>query len=672
MGSILLLVLGCTPTTGTTVVGKTDQAESCEVEGAISLADASVEGFHWQGGGTVWTVGAEISVQPCAGFAAEADVDWLLADVVESTGTLALSVDGSAPLSSGRHTGTVTIRDLDGTEALESIEVRLSVLATPEEPLSRNALVIGVDGLDGDEAAAAGLPVLERMKEGGLWSYSATTQQTGDSLSGPGWTSILTGVETSLHGVTENGSYSGRNMEYPTFLKRLRDEAELSAAVSIQWEDIYSIIGDGAYDDSASGSQDEVRDAMVSMLASGDHSLHFVHLDDVDIAGHSSGFSVSEPGYLEAMQQADSDIGLLVDAILDRPAIADESWLVLVTSDHGGDASGIHGPTGSDYQTIPLFIAGAGVQSAELDPGSGSHLDVHPALLAHFGLDVSDYPFVPPEGFCGNDLDDDGDGLTDCEDPDCEESADCGECPASDIGDPVGTAVLSSVYLAGDDYAGSCGGGGQADLAFRWTAPSAGTYVFDTMEWYQDTVLYLMDAECGEELACNDNLGGVTRSAVSAELDGGEQITVVLDSVGQADQTTGLSIYPAADSCPDGYLDPGEEEWAIGFEHRDTAHLGSCPPAIGVHWYSWTAPETGSYGIDTYGSEEDGGGEFDTVLYVLDSCNGSELACNDDGSQSYNSEVEVEAEAGQELFIGVGSFAGRVLAGDLSIRIGLQ
>src|SRR5207302_907476 len=41
--------------------------------------------------------------------------------------------------------------------------------------------------------------------------------------------------------------------------------------------------------------------------------------------------------------------------------------------------------------------------------------------------------------------------------------------------------------------------------------------------------------------------------------------------------------------------------------------------------FQWTAPGTGTFQIDTHGSD------FDTILWVLDgTCTGRELACNDD------------------------------------------
>lgn len=84
-----------------------------------------------------------------------------------------------------------------------------------------------------------------------------------------------------------------------------------------------------------------------------------------------------------------------------------------------------------------------------------------------------------------------------------------------------------------------------------------------------------------------------------------------------------------------------------------------CAEAFGVVWFSFTAPTTGEYMIDTFGTEELGessGGNADTVLVVLDACGGTELACNDDGSFGFDSIVKLPLAAGQTIKIAVGEF----------------
>ncbi len=123
-------------------------------------------------------------------------------------------------------------------------------------------------------------------------------------------------------------------------------------------------------------------------------------------------------------------------------------------------------------------------------------------------------------------------------------------------------------------------------------------------------------------------------------------------------------------TCPDG--DIGD---AIGFPVFAASTLaagneqaGSCGGQGGADLaLTWTAPADGRYFIDTLW------GSYDTVLYVLDGCEGEELACNDDSEtpRALQSSVEVDVEAGDELLIVVDGYeiVGAESGGDFVINI---
>ena len=55
------------------------------------------------------------------------------------------------------------------------------------------------------------------------------------------------------------------------------------------------------------------------------------------------------------------------------------------------------------------------------------------------------------------------------------------------------------------------------------------------------------------------------------------------------------------------------------------------------------------------------------MLYVLDACGGTELACNDDDG-GLQSAVTVPLAQGDEIVVGAGSFAGRAASGTLVLN----
>jgi hypothetical protein len=107
-------------------------------------------------------------------------------------------------------------------------------------------------------------------------------------------------------------------------------------------------------------------------------------------------------------------------------------------------------------------------------------------------------------------------------------------CPLPlELGATLPTSSAGMLEPGPGEVAGSCGGGGN-ELYLQWTAPVAGSYVFDTIGSSFDTVLHVRDASCFDELACDDD-GVGSQSQVELELDAGQTIVLVLDAFGIED-----------------------------------------------------------------------------------------------------------------------------------------
>jgi hypothetical protein len=106
-------------------------------------------------------------------------------------------------------------------------------------------------------------------------------------------------------------------------------------------------------------------------------------------------------------------------------------------------------------------------------------------------------------------------------------------CPLHDFGSSVPN---HSFYLGNVPPAapGSCAGDKRFAITYRFTAPSAGRFVFDTDNSREDTVLVARAAGCdGNELACNDDAeqpGGPSRISVSLAAGGEIVVSVGLPS----------------------------------------------------------------------------------------------------------------------------------------------
>lgn len=129
---------------------------------------------------------------------------------------------------------------------------------------------------------------------------------------------------------------------------------------------------------------------------------------------------------------------------------------------------------------------------------------------------------------------------------------------AIDIGSSFPFEMTGTTNGEVDSFGGaSCAMGGDRarDVAFRWTAVSAGRYRFSTRGSGFDTMLVLRDGSCtGPELGCNDDIRrGTVQSELELDLGDCQTVTVVVDgfdsgSVGDFR----LSIGGIESACGDG------------------------------------------------------------------------------------------------------------------------
>ncbi|MCA9021440.1 MAG: alkaline phosphatase family protein, partial [Planctomycetaceae bacterium] len=112
---------------------------------------------------------------------------------------------------------------------------------------NKRVLVIGMDGTRPDALMQAKTPTFDRLIREGAFTDQAQIlgkrYQKNDTISGPGWSSILTGVWADKHGVHDN-DFKGKNYElFPHFFKRLKRERPDAQTVSfVSWEPIHDHI----------------------------------------------------------------------------------------------------------------------------------------------------------------------------------------------------------------------------------------------------------------------------------------------------------------------------------------------------------------------------------------------------------------------------------------------
>jgi len=284
------------------------------------------------------------------------------------------------------------------TDSAPGQEIGNSYWPRPEVGASPKVLLIGWDGVRPDVLREVETPVLDALANAGTFSENAETARP--TVSGPCWSSILTGVWPEKHGVISNDFSSNRYVRYPdlfTLMESVRPDLN-SFAVG-DWLPLVAeesggpLIGDAVdrkivlngYDLGWLEADSVSVAAALEEIQTGDPDMLFVYLGAPDEISHNIGGIGTE--YREAISTADVHLGRLVDAIRGRASFPQEDWLILVVTDHGRTEGGGHGGTSPEETTIFYLASGP---SAEVGTPAESPtvVDLVATAFAHLGVEV--------------------------------------------------------------------------------------------------------------------------------------------------------------------------------------------------------------------------------------------------------------------------------------------
>jgi predicted AlkP superfamily pyrophosphatase or phosphodiesterase len=268
----------------------------------------------------------------------------------------------------------------------------------------RKVLVIGIDGCRPDALEAAETPNIDRLIKQGLYCENtdilAARGTKGDTVSGPGWSNLLTGVWPDKHGVVDN-SFKGSNYkDYPHFFARVKEaRPELKTASFSSWPPIAEKIVSAA-DTSVNAkalhaadylkADDELSIAAAKSIREGNTDVVVCYFGQVDETGHAHGFHPTVKKYVESIERVDGYIGRLLEAVDERQKSAGDEWLILVCTDHGGSGTN-HGGGREKPEIRQVFLIASGPL---VKPGKTSEptyqVDVVATAMAYLGIKLDD------------------------------------------------------------------------------------------------------------------------------------------------------------------------------------------------------------------------------------------------------------------------------------------
>ena len=254
----------------------------------------------------------------------------------------------------------------------------------------KHVYIVGIDG-SGAAWEMYDTPNFHRIFGDGAYRTDCITEY--ETISAQNWGSILTGVAYDVHGFTnENTDFAKRKSapDNETIFRYVRNAMPDANLVSIvHWANInYGIIED----DLGIKKINRLSDPMVAdavgnyLLFHKAPALMFVHLDDVDHAGHTYGGQTAE--YEKAVIKADEHLGIIYDNICKTGGMEDS--LFILVADHGEANGGGHGGHSAEEEAVTVAVTGKNVNKMTLPEGTRNR-DVAAIALYALGIDQPQY-----------------------------------------------------------------------------------------------------------------------------------------------------------------------------------------------------------------------------------------------------------------------------------------
>jgi hypothetical protein len=265
------------------------------------------------------------------------------------------------------------------------------------EAREKKVLTIAMDGLRPDALAAANTPNIDALLDGSFFGtggpsgiFSMNAQAEHLTFSGPGWGAYMTGLHVDRHGADTNGFEHVVPGTTDWFVPLETFNPALDTRRVLTWNIANTSFPSGAdvaenYEYSTNGDQ-LMTNRVAQMMQDSATDAVMMFYSDTDVAGHSCGFSPTAPCYITAIQKVDQQLGQVFSAMHARPTFANEDWLVIITTDHGGLGTGHSGGL-PEQRTIPFIVAGQ-LATTVLPQANPRLVDVAATVLTYFGAPI--------------------------------------------------------------------------------------------------------------------------------------------------------------------------------------------------------------------------------------------------------------------------------------------
>lgn len=290
---------------------------------------------------------------------------------------------------------------------LQAMLLLSGVFMAVAAPQAEHVVLISLDGFRPDAIQEAKAAVLSRLIEEG--AYCANARTVRPSLTIPGHSSMLTGLDVRRHGANWN-DYKPGSIDAPTVFTLSKKAGKTTAAIAAKpklypllsqenldyrylppipegWDSSNPLDVKAGVKKSYAGPPDTTAPGIIKAFETEWPKLRpavaFVHFRETDSAGHKHKWMSDE--YLQAVLVCDAAVGKILAAI-DQSGLRDKT-VVIVTSDHGGSGRH-HLDDVEENNTIPWICSGPGVPKGLKIDRAVSVMDTTPTVLELLGIPV--------------------------------------------------------------------------------------------------------------------------------------------------------------------------------------------------------------------------------------------------------------------------------------------
>lgn len=180
------------------------------------------------------------------------------------------------------------------------------------------------------------MPFLASLTSKSLFTWnSIVSNETNDIAY---YADLLTGVKSAKHKVLDNSMVGTNLSNYPLVFDRLKSKLNIRTALISSNSDLGLLSQNSTIDNKQLLSTDEeVIAAAKSEVIRDDSFFTFITLNNVDKVGKLSGYGPGNPAYIAALKKVDDQLKELVGTIESREKYNSEKWLIVITSNRGGD-----------------------------------------------------------------------------------------------------------------------------------------------------------------------------------------------------------------------------------------------------------------------------------------------------------------------------------------------